>query len=340
MAALYSARHLGVPVGSALADVTPALPGAYPTRVFRAAPDRLAPGADGTIDPMTLQVLPCEDSDTIARARKAELFTTRDRATALGRGAVRAAAEGCYLREDGSYVDWSMAVAHTIDSKLSIPPDGDLPTPSLRRFDRTTVQVANATTLAAAHRLVERGEPPLALNLANGVTPGGGFLHGARAQEESLCRSSALYATLHGDPMYVAHRRNGHKESSDWAILSPDVPVFRTDDGTTQPTAWLCSFLTCAAPYAPEVSQPRSGDLLATRIRRVLGIAHAYGYDTLVLGAWGCGAFGNDPHRTAADFHAALTGPFDGAFATIVFAITDWSPDRRTLGPFRDTFAP
>jgi uncharacterized protein (TIGR02452 family) len=59
---------------------------------------------------------------------------------------------------------------------------------------------------------------------------------------------------------------------------------------------------------------------------------------TLVLGAWGCGAFENDPYRTASDFRQALENDFDGAFSEIVFAITDWSPERRFLGPFRDVF--
>ena len=60
------------------------------------------------------------------------------------------------------------------------------------------------------------------------------------------------------------------------------------------------------------------------------------GYDDLVLGAWGCGAFGNDTARTAADFKAALVGEFAGAFEEVVFAIADWSAERRYLGPFRE----
>ncbi|RMF58961.1 MAG: TIGR02452 family protein, partial [Calditrichaeota bacterium] len=179
----------------------------------------------------------------------------------------------------------------------------------------------------------------VASNFANGIHPGGGFLSGARAQEEVLCRSSALYQTLVGDPMYEAHRKRPQPDSTDWAILSPDVPVFRTDDGTPLEEPWLLSFITCAAPYAPTVGQPRSGDLLQRRIHRVLAIARAYGYAALVLGAWGCGAFGNDPHRTARDFRQALETEFDGAFSDVVFAITDWSPERRFLGPFRDVFA-
>ena len=153
-----------------------------------------------------------------------------------------------------------------------------------------------------------------------------------------LCRSSALYLTLDGDPMYAAHREGPPDESSDWAILSPDVPVFRRDDGTPLPQPWVTSFITSAAPYAPRVGQPRSADLLHRRIERVLAIAHAYGFDTLILGAWGCGAFANDPTRTARDFRTSLETTFDGAFRQVTFAIADWSPDRRFLGPFRDVF--
>jgi uncharacterized protein (TIGR02452 family) len=72
--------------------------------------------------------------------------------------------------------------------------------------------------------------------------------------------------------------------------------------------------------------------MLQQRIHRVLAIAQAFGYSTLVLGAWGCGAFGNDPHRTAVDFREALENDFRGAFSDVVFAITDWSPERRFFG--------
>ena len=138
--------------------------------------------------------------------------------------------------------------------------------------------------------------------------------------------------------MYDAHRQGAPGESSDWVILSLNVPVFRRDDGAVV-ERWCTSFATSAAPYAPRVGQPRSGDLLARRIRRLLAVARAYGFDALVLGAWGCGAFRNDPVRIARDFHEALEGEFDGAFQHVTFAITDWSPDRRFLRPFRDAFS-
>jgi uncharacterized protein (TIGR02452 family) len=286
-----------------------------------------------------LHCLPCLDSPELADRRRKELDISRYRAVELGKSAVKAARAGYYLNTSGEKVDWSDAVASACMGKRSIPPDELLPSQTVAALEATTVQVTNETTLGAAQRMMESGLRPLALNFANGISPGGGFLHGALAQEESLCRSSCLYQTLLGDPMYDAHRERELPDSTDWAIYSPDVPVFRSDDGVEINQPWLLSFLTCAAPYAPDVGQPESGDLLEKRIHRVLEIARSLGYTSLILGAWGCGAFDNDIKRTARDFRRALKGHLGPAFSDIVFAITDWSKERRYLGPFRDIFA-
>ena len=275
----------------------------------------------------------------MAATRRQELDISRDVAAALGRSAVNANRNGFYVTKGGEEVVWRDAVRASCDGKRSIAPDAVLPRPDRGPFPETRVQVTNETTLGASQRLVEHGLRPLALNFANGVQPGGGFLNGARAQEEVLCRSSALHQTLIDDSMYEEHCKRPQPDSTDWAIYSPDVPVFRTDDGTELAQPWSLSFLTCAAPYAPGIGQPLSGDLLKKRIHRVLAVGRAFGHSTLVLGAWGCGAFENDPHRTATDFRQALTGDYSGAFSDVVFAIADWSPERRFLGPFRDVFA-
>lgn len=275
----------------------------------------------------------------MAASRRQELNIPRDVAAALGRSALEAAREGLYVTGAGQEVVWRDAVQAACAAKRSIVPDATLPSNERIALTETRVQVTNETTLGASRRLVERGLQPLALNFANGIHPGGGFLSGARAQEEVLCRSGALYQTLVGDPMYQEHRRRQLPDSTDWAIYSPDVPVFRMDDGTALQQPWLLSFITCAAPYAAVIGQPQSGDLLQKRIHRVLAIARSYGHSALVLGAWGCGAFANDPHRTAIDFRQALENDFSRAFSDIVFAITDWSPERKFLGPFCDVFA-
>jgi uncharacterized protein (TIGR02452 family) len=285
-----------------------------------------------------LIVLPCLDSEERADCRRRDLDLPRDEATRLGLSALSAIRECRYRTERGAVAELEPALTAARAGTRSIPPGDPLPV-APATVTQTRVCVSNETTMGAARRLLDAGEHPLALNFANGVAPGGGFLAGARAQEEGLCRSSALYATLAGDPMYDAHRRQGDEASSDWVILSPDVPFFRTDSGTALEAPWPLSVITCAAPVAARVGQPRAADLLRQRIGRVLAVAHAFGYEALVLGAWGCGAFGNDPVRTAHDFREALQGPFAGAFREVVFAIADWSAERRFLGPFRDTFA-
>src|SRR5262245_49257025 len=286
-----------------------------------------------------LFIVPCLDSAEMAAARRRELDIPRDVAARLGTSAVEAAISGFYFNKAGEKVDLSSLVRAACSGQRSIPPDAPLPNIERTAFPETRVQVANETTLGASLRLVESGLRPLALNFANGIHPGGGFLNGAKAQEEVLCRSSALYRTLVNDPMYEEHSKRPRPDSTDWAIYSPDVPVFRKDDGTELDQPWLVSFISCAAPYAPAIGQPQAGDLLQKRIHRVLAIARSYGHSGLVLGAWGCGAFANDPQRTAHDFRQALENDYTGAFSDIVFAITDWSPERKFLGPFRDVFA-
>lgn len=285
-----------------------------------------------------IELLPCRDSAEMAAARQRELDLSHAAALKLGESAVEAIRLGYYRDRLGRRVDWSREVEQAQAARLSLPEDAPLPIPPRSPFERTRVEVTNETTLQAARRMVDGGARPLALNMANGVEPGGGLLRGARAQEESLCRSSALYATLEGDPMYTFHQRSRIRGWTAWSILSPDVPVFRDDSGAPLDRPWPLSFLTCAAPFAPAVGQPAASRLLEIRIGRLLGVARAFGYSSLVLGAWGCGAFENDPEQTARDFRQALERPFRGAFSDVVFAIADWSPQRRFLAPFRDGF--
>jgi uncharacterized protein (TIGR02452 family) len=281
----------------------------------------------------TWNVHPTRDSDAHAQRMRSGLHLPRELAADLGRSALAAIREGRYQASTGESVDWRAAVAAAVAAKVSLSPSAPLPTRTAPFFGTTQVLVANQSTLAAARELVVRHRRVLALNLADGLHPGGGFLTGGRAQEEALCRESALYATLEGDPMYAAHAVRPTPDSSEWIILSPSVPVFRSG-GENLSEPWLLDFATCAAPYVPRVGQPRSRELLKGRIERLLAVASAYAFDALVLGAWGCGAFGNDPQTTAEDFVAALRERYAGHFAEVVFAIADWSSERRFLRPF------
>jgi uncharacterized protein (TIGR02452 family) len=292
-----------------------------------------------------LSILPCLDSPAMGQERRWELDIDRAEAARLGQTAVAWSRQGWYPDKAGRQVSIAAQVARAVSLKQSLAPDARLPeVPEGIVPRQTRVQVSNETTFQAARRLIAKGSGDagkgkvLALNFANGISAGGGFLHGARAQEEVLCRSSAFYLTLVGDPMYDYHRGRSQPDSSSWCILSPEVPVFREDRGTTLDEPWLLSFITCAAPVAPRVGRELSAVLLRERMQRVYSIARAFGYENLVLGAWGCGAFGNDIKSTARSFRELLVNYFATCFSEVVFAVTDWSEERRFLGAFQDEF--
>ena len=208
------------------------------------------------------------------------------------------------------------------------------------------VEVTGESSMGAAWRLVGEGASDVAvLNFASARNPGGGYLRGARAQEEDLCRVSALYTTLLSAPdYYAAHRASGDPFYSHRVIYSPDVPVFRTEDYVLVDRPVGVGFLTSPAPNAGVIAQScpsRVADVptvLAERAARVLAVALLHGRRSLVLGAWGCGVFRNDPGVVARAFDALLAGPFAGRFARVVFAVLD-RPPAVNLQAFRSTFA-
>lgn len=190
------------------------------------------------------------------------------------------------------------------------------------------VEVTYESTLQAALRL---GADAACLVFASAKNPGGGFLGGAKAQEESIARSSALYPCLLAAPeFYAFHRAQRDLRYSDRVIYSPAVPVFRDDKGNLLDQPYPASFLTAAAPNLGAIlrNQPEHAAdvpaVLAGRARRVLEVAAAHGHRTMVLGAWGCGVFRNDP-ATVADAFADALRVID-RFDQVVFAIRDGLP--------------
>jgi uncharacterized protein (TIGR02452 family) len=266
----------------------------------------------------------------------------RERATQLGHETAQILERGEYQTAKGKVISIREALDHAVQHTHAYPPDAPIPDIQPTRRRRSRIEVINETTLSAAKRLVDAGQRVAALNFASATSPGGGFLGGARAQEESLARSSGLYACLKGQPMYQYHHQHRDPMYSDYALYSPDVPVFRTDAGLLLDQPYLCSFITCAAVNAkviPAHQKTKIKAVMEQRIDRVLAIAALHEIDALILGAWGCGAFGNDSRQIAELFGKALRREAAGAFKVIVFAITDWSEERRFIGPFQRVFA-
>ena len=198
----------------------------------------------------------------------------------------------------------------------------------------TSFEVTGESSMEAARRLALAG-PVAVLNFSSARNPGGGYLNGAQAQEEALCRASALYTCLiEVREFYDHHRAHRDPFYTDRVIHSPAVPVFRDDRGRLLDEPHTAGFLTAAAPNAGVVlrtAPERAAELpraLAVRAERVLETAAAHGYRRLVLGAWGCGVFQNDPAQVAGAFRALLGpgGRFASVFEQVVFGILDRTP--------------
>lgn len=254
---------------------------------------------------------------------------------------------GRYRAPEGGWVSIEAELTAALDGTRLYGPE---PVPVTPDTDRTTrFEVTDESSLAAAHRLTRTGAEPVAvLNFASARNPGGGYLNGAQAQEEAVCRGSALYTTLLRAPEYYAHHRAERDAFyTDRVILSPGVPVIRDHRDRLLDAPYTVGFLTSPAPNAGVVRRqtPDLADripaVLASRAERVLETAVAGGYRRLVLGAWGCGVFMNDPAVVAGSFRALLTGDgrFAGHFDEVVFAILDRGRERTTTAAFQGIFA-
>lgn len=253
---------------------------------------------------------------------------------------------GSYVAPSGRTVDIADDVRRAVAGTTDIRPDAVVPLPTAPGARATRIRVVNGTSLDAARGLAARGAEPFVLNFASAKNAGGGFLNGARAQEESLARGSALYACLRGNEMYTHHRAQRDCLYTSWMIHSPSVPVFRDDvSGALLEQPYLCTFLTAAAPNAGMVlarEPERAAEVERTmraRVQLSLAVAAQRGHRHLVLGAWGCGVFKNDPKVVADAYRKELDGAFAGIFDEVIFAVLDWSDDRHFIRPFAERFA-
>ena len=165
----------------------------------------------------------------------------------------------------------------------------------------------------------------IALNFANAMYAGGGYVLGGNAQEESLCRASLLYYTIKTQKKYYrSNRLHVFPNYTDVMIYSENVPVIRNDRGERLEKPMYCGFVTCPAvnrTFAKFMMSGRKIDrIMRTRIKRIITLAVMKKPDVLVLGAFGCGMFGNKREKVLPVFEEMINSyvPED---IEVVFAI-------------------
>lgn len=219
-----------------------------------------------------------------------------------------------------------------------------------------TIKVTKRDTLSAAKEYVEIiGEVPYTggnpndgfvavLNFASATTPGGGVTKGSTAQEECICRCSTLYPALNQqmcwDEYYNVNRKALDNRGSDAIIYTQDVLVFKDKDYNLldKGNEFYIDVITCAAPNLREkphnsyndganpkqlvLSDDELYDIHVKRAKHIFNVANGEGVDYLVLGAFGCGAFKNNPEVVAKAYRDVIP-EYINNFKVIDFAIID-----------------
>ena len=212
----------------------------------------------------------------------------------------------------------------------------------------TVVTVTGDRTYQAAMRLSKDmpGGKIAVMNFANAFHAGGGVTKGSSAQEECLCRTSTLYPLIYRRTLrdtYYKHN-NDHKnmynngKATDSLIYTEGVIICKTDEELPKRMPkedWVSvDVITIAAPdlrtksnmHAPLAGNGtymNDAELFGYHIKRamhMLTVAAAKGADTLVLGAFGCGAFENNPEVVARAYKIALQ-EFPKVFKRVEFAV-------------------
>lgn len=207
------------------------------------------------------------------------------------------------------------------------------------------ISVTAERTLEAAKRLLKKhnGKRAAVLNFASATRPGGGVEKGSAAQEEAICRCTTLYPCLKTDRLYSQfysmHRSLGDTRYTDACVYTPGIISLKSDTRFPEPVPegerFTVDVITCAAPNLREKPynsmNPGRGtpvkagaaELLEIHRKRgahILDIGAANGADVLVLGAFGCGAFRNDPNIVARAYKEIIP-EYGKYFDEIVFAV-------------------
>ncbi|MCL1913527.1 MAG: TIGR02452 family protein [Eubacteriaceae bacterium] len=209
---------------------------------------------------------------------------------------------------------------------------------------KMVIELTDESTLSALLQLQDQFRGGIGvLNFASAKNPGGGFLNGALAQEESLAIASNLYdSQIKHEEYYTTNRTFKSMVYTDTAIWSPDVVFFRNEAGDLLAKPAKASVLTLPAVNMGQVIQKgenirMADEAMRRRMKIALAIFAKKNAKCIVLGAYGCGVFRNNPYKVAL-WWKELLAEYSGHFEKAVFAVLDRSKQRGVFKAFENNF--
>lgn len=219
-------------------------------------------------------------------------------------------------------------IKHTMEHSVVFNPSLMYPKLQPSPDHPTQIVVTGKRTFEAAETW--KSNRVAVLNFADAIHPGGGVKWGSSAQEESLCRCSTLYPVLDTPANHILYYQDWSNDCrySDKIIWTPGVTVFKSDGSVPhlrdEPEWYKVDVITCAAPNLREhsISNMELYGIHVKRAVHIMTVAALFQTDVLILGAFGCGAFRNNPEIVAQAYRDVVK-QFDGYFYRIEFAVYD-----------------
>ena len=255
-----------------------------------------------------------------------------------------------YIKEDKVLSDSSFASSKsTIIYKDKLVADK-------RNIKTGKITITTNRTFEAAIKLHKKypNKRIAVLNFASATNPGGGVTSGSSAQEESLCRCSTLYPVLNSHYLfknfYLPNRQEHNPLHNDVVIYSPEIIICKSDDGMyrrlNKEEFVKVDVISAAAPNLRErptntgynaisILDKELYDIHISRGKQIIEIAMQNNADILVLGAFGCGAFKNNP-SVVAEAYKELMKQYAKYFDEIEFAVYCREYDKENYYLFKE----
>ncbi|CAF1367547.1 unnamed protein product, partial [Didymodactylos carnosus] len=228
-------------------------------------------------------------------------------------------------------------------------------------FSSTIIHVVNEDCLHSYTKLVKNSFNPVLLNMANAVSPGGGYRRGDGAQEENIFRRTNYYTSLNyflePNQQHTDHQRFECSAHTTLTALADNESMYPIHEFGAIYTSGITAFrateqrgyeylstpiynMSSIALAAYQKPDTYGGDRLAPKyavgtrkkIENLFAIAFVNGHDSLILSALGCGAFHNPPSHIASIFKTVIE-QYAGFFRQIIFAIVDDHNTGKQMNP-------
>jgi len=199
-----------------------------------------------------------------------------------------------------------------ISDKLKLTP--------LPRYEKMTIKVIDMDTLSCCEEYIKQGCNVLGLNMASPRRPGGGVDSGSFSQEENCFRRSNYFKTLD---------QSFYPLSETSCIYSPSITVIKDKNYQLLKTPFNVAMIACAALRSPpllkngQYVRNRDHEMMKYKIEQIFQVGYQMGHDTLILGAFGCGAFRNNP-EVVADIFNEVINKYKLCFKNIIFAVMSY----------------